>query len=86
MHEVSVAHTEVIRHPPKAVPDMISSSTGPSGVELTGFATGWALRLEAPQRPKNPGRCLDAVAVCVDEVSERMLGEGEAAFEVAGVA
>ena len=86
MPKVSVAHTKVIRHPPKAVPDMISSSTGPSGVELTGFATGWALRLEAPHRPKNPGRCFDVVVVCVDDALEWMLGEGEVAFEVAGVA
>lgn len=56
---------------------------GPSGVELTGFATGWALRFEAPQRPKKLERCF---VVCVDDASERMLGEGEAAFEVAGVA
>lgn len=38
--------------------------------------------------PKNPEPPRDGVGfvVCVEEVSERMLGEGEGALEVAGVA
>ena len=49
---------------------------------------GWALRSEPPKRPtllKKPPPPR-ALAVCVDEVSEWILGEGEGAFDVAGVA
>jgi hypothetical protein len=64
---------------------MMSSSIGPSGVEVTGLTTSVALWLELPQRPNNPERCF-AVVVCVEDVSEWMLGDGDTALEVAGVA
>lgn len=83
---ISTTHATRAAHSPNAVPDMISSSTGPSGVELTGLAACWALRFEAPHRPKRPERCFVGVAVCVDDESERMLGDGDGALEVAGVA
>ena len=65
---------------------MISSSIGPSGVDVTGLAAGAALSAEPPHRPKKPDRCFGCVVVCVDDESERILGDGEAALEVAGVA
>ena len=83
---INSPHATRTVHSPNAVPDMMSSSTGPSGVELTGLGPWRALKLEAPQRPKNPERCFVGVAVCVDDASERMLGDGDAAFDVAGVA
>lgn len=59
---------------------MINSSTGPSGDEMTGLAcTG----VDPPKREKNPDFCF---AVCVDEVSDLILGDGEGALDVAGVA
>ena len=69
---------------PNAVPDMMSSSIGPSGVDVTGLTVGAGLEL--PHRPKRPERCFVWVAVCVEDVSERILGEGDVALEVAGVA
>ena len=54
---------------------MISSSTGPLGVDVTGFANGWAFSKGPPsllKLPKNPDAPRDGVGlvVCVEDVSE----------------
>lgn len=61
---------------------MMSSSIGPSGVEITILVEG-TLRLEPVNREKKPDR---AFIVVVDEASEWILGAGEGALDVDGVA
>ena len=62
---------------------MISSSRGPSGVVITGVVVAGTLRVEPVKREKKPDLAFVVDAV---ETSDLILGAGEGALEVDGVA
>jgi hypothetical protein len=65
---------------------MINSSIGPSGVVGTGFGKGSAVNKEPPKRLILPNSPRGALTVLFDVDAEIILGEGEGALDVAGVA
>lgn len=65
---------------------MMSSSSGPSGVEMAGLEFAVGTVREEPNREKKPDRVSLGVEAWVEDAWECILGAREEAAEVEGVA